>query len=115
VYRSFQERIRSPLKSVAGTLVVELDSGIEPQGGIPECVTTDIFPNEWLDRQENAYALSFSNRSVSNLILFDVWHHLEYPGAALQEFSRALMNGGLLILFEPAMSILGIRLRVTSP
>jgi hypothetical protein len=47
---------------------------------IPECVTTDIFPNPWLDRVENAYALNFADASVGNLILFDVFHHLEFPG-----------------------------------
>ena len=107
-YRSFQQRIAGKLTSIPGALVVELGSGIGSlKEVIPECVTTDIFPNEWLDRQENAYALSFADRSVSNLILFDVWHHLEYPGAALQEFSRVLVEGGRVILFEPAMSILG--------
>jgi len=50
---------------------------------IPDCVTTDLFPNPWLDRQENAYHLGFADGSVSNLILFDVWHHLRYPDQPL--------------------------------
>jgi SAM-dependent methyltransferase len=74
---------------------------------IPECVTTDLFPNPWLDRQENAYSLSFLDGSVSNLILFDVWHHLRYPGAALGEFRRVLAPGGRVIVFDPAMSLTG--------
>ena len=74
---------------------------------IPQCVTTDLFPNPWLDRQENCYQLSFADGSVSHLILFDVWHHLRYPGTALREFHRVLAPGGRLILFEPAASWVG--------
>jgi SAM-dependent methyltransferase len=70
-------------------------------------VTTDLFPNPWLDRRENAYRLSFADGSVSHLILFDVWHHLRYPGTALREFARVLAPGGRLILFEPAASWTG--------
>jgi SAM-dependent methyltransferase len=74
---------------------------------IPHCVTTDIFPNPWLDRQENAYGIGFENGSISNLILFDVWHHLAHPKTALAEFSRVVAPGGRLILFEPGMGWLG--------
>jgi len=41
------------------------------------------------------------------LILFDVWHHLQYPGEALREFSRVLAPGGKVLIFEPAMGVLG--------
>ena len=69
--------------------VVELGSGIgNIKEVIPKCLCTDLFPNPWLDYVENAYALSFGSASVSNLILFDVFHHLKYPGTALQEFHR---------------------------
>jgi SAM-dependent methyltransferase len=74
---------------------------------IPDCVTTDLFPNPWLDCQENAYRLSFADGAVSNLILFDVWHHLRYPGTALAEFRRVLAPGGRVIVFDPAVSLMG--------
>ena len=50
----------------------------------------DLFSNPWLDRRENCYAMNFADGSVSHLILFDVWHHLRYPGTALREFHRVL-------------------------
>jgi SAM-dependent methyltransferase len=74
---------------------------------IPDCVTSDLFPNPWLDRVESVYGLSFPDSSVSNLILFDVWHHLEHPANALAEARRVLVPGGKLILMEPSMSVLG--------
>ena len=70
-------------------------------------MTTDIFPNPWLDQQENAYALTFADSSLSNLILLDVFHHLIYPGTALNEFHRVLRVNGRVIILEPAMSLLG--------
>lgn len=108
VYNSFHEAIRRRLKYIPNKLIVELGSGIGSiKTVIPECVTTDIFSNPWLDRQENAYSLSFTNDSVGCLILFDVWHHLEYPGTAMREFWRVLVEGGRVILFEPAISVFG--------
>ena len=87
---------------------VELGSGMgNIKDHLPECVTTDLFPNPWLDRVENAYQLSFSDASVGHLILFDVWHHLEHPANALMEFRRVLVTHGRVILLEPAMSVLG--------
>ena len=73
---------------------------------LPECITTDLFPNPWLDRVENAQ-LSFYDSSVGHLTLFDVWHHLEYPANALAEFRRVLVPRGRVIILEPAMSVGG--------
>jgi SAM-dependent methyltransferase len=107
-YRRFHEEIRRRLAPGPG-LTVELGSGIGMiKETIPDCITTDLFPNPWVDQREDAYALSFADGTVSNLILFDVWHHLEYPGSAMAEFARVLAPKGRVILFEPAaLSLLG--------
>lgn len=108
VYRDFHQTIAARLNAALDGLTVEVGSGIGSiKEVIPQCITSDMFPNPWLDRQENAYRLSFADRSIANLILFDVWHHLEFPGTALAEFHRVLVPGGRLIVFEPAMSLLG--------
>ena len=51
--------------------------------------------------------LRLDTGAVSHLILFDVWHHLEYPGTALREFYRVLAERGKVIIFDPAMGVLG--------
>jgi len=108
VYRSFHRRIAARIDRSIPGLIVELGSGMGAiKEVIPDCMTTDLFQNPWLDRQENAYKLSFTDGSVSHLILFDVWHHLRYPGTALREFARVLAPGGRLILMEPATSWIG--------
>lgn len=108
IYREFHLLIAGNLSRNPGGIIVELGSGIgNIKEVIPDCVRTDLFPNPWIDQVENAYALSFEDESVSDLILFDVFHHLRYPGAALQEFRRVLKEGGHVIIFDPCISLLG--------
>ncbi len=108
VYRQFYRLIAAQIDPALPGPVVELGSGLGCiKEVIPSCVLTDLFPNPWLDRQENCYQLNFAAGEVSHLILFDVWHHLRFPGTALREFHRVLAPGGRLILFEPAASWVG--------
>lgn len=108
IYRGFHETIAGHLADRSLGAVVELGSGVaDITEVIPNCVRTDLFSNPWIDRVENAYDLSFGNESVSTLILFDVFHHLCYPGTALREFHRVLAPGGRVLIFEPCLSLLG--------
>lgn len=107
VYRGFYQRISRWLRAGTTGATLELGSGMgNIKEIIPHCITSDLFPNPWLDRVENAYALDFPDGGVANLILFDVFHHLQHPGAALAEMARAVQPGGRLILFEPGMGFL---------
>lgn len=109
IYLRFYKLIASEINPSLEGKVVELGSGIgNLKMVIPDVICTDIFKNPWIDQVENAYRLSFESNSVSNLILFDVWHHLKYPGTALEEFSRVLKPGGKVIIFEPAISLTGL-------
>ena len=109
IYKDFYKRISFYIKRDIEGVIAEIGSGIgNLKTVIPDCICTDIFDNPWIDRLENSYELSFSNNTVSNLILFDVFHHLEYPGSALDEFRRVLVPGGRLIIFDPAISLLGL-------
>jgi SAM-dependent methyltransferase len=108
VYSQFGREIAKRVDPTQPGLVVELGSGMgNIKEHLPDCITTDVFPNPWLDRVENAYALTFADGTVSHMILFDVWHHLQYPGPALREFYRVLTEHGKVIIFDPAMGLLG--------
>lgn len=109
IYGDFHSRMAEQLSGLTQGLTVELGSGIgNIREVIPDCIRTDLFDNPWIDQIENAYALSFLSASVANLLLMDVFHHLQYPGNALDEFYRVLMPGGRLIILEPSLSLLGL-------
>lgn len=108
IYLEFYKSIAVQINTGISGKIVELGSGIgNMKMVVPEVICTDIFNNPWIDQVENAYKLSFENKSVSNIILFDVFHHLKYPGTALNEFRRVLNENGRIIIFEPAMSAFG--------
>ncbi len=106
IYRSLHERIAKNLNPDLDGKIVELGSGIGNIAEvIPNCIRTDLFPNPWIDQIESAYKLSFADRTVSHIILFDVFHHLRYPSTAFKEFARVLIPGGRVIMCEPYISI----------
>ncbi len=108
IYGEWYERIRAALVSDLSGETVEIGSGLgKIKSHIPECITTDLVSMDGIDRVESAYELRFPSGSVANLVLIDVFHHLRYPGTALDEFARVLQPRGRLVLFEPAMSMLG--------
>ncbi len=108
VYWQFGREIAKRVDHTQPGLVVELGSGMGYiKEHLPDCITSDLFPNPWLDQVEDAYDLTFAAGSVSHMILFDVWHHLEYPGMALRECYRVLTEHGKVIIFDPAMGVLG--------
>lgn len=109
IYKGFYNLILKWVRKDLEGETVELGSGIGNFKSVyPKCIATDIFPNPWIDQVESAYQLSFESNSVSNLIMFDVFHHLAYPGSALKEAGRVLVKEGRVVIFEPYISLLGL-------
>ncbi|MEI7731826.1 MAG: class I SAM-dependent methyltransferase [Verrucomicrobiota bacterium] len=105
IYAGFYRRIVSLIDQRIPGKIVEIGSGIgNLKTHLPGAITTDLFPNPWLDLVCDAYELPFADGAVSHLVAFDVFHHLEAPNAFLKEAHRALCPGGRIILFEPFIS-----------
>lgn len=105
IYGRFYQRILAVIDPQQPERVVEIGSGIgNLKAHLPQALCTDLFPNPWLDLVCDGYELPFLNGSVSHLVLFDVFHHLQAPKAFLKEARRVLGRSGRLILFEPYIS-----------
>src|SRR4051812_7724822 len=106
IYRRFYERIIAQVDRTVPGRVVEIGSGIgNLREHFPNAIATDLFANPWLDLVCDGYELPFKTGTLSHLILFDVFHHLEAPFAFLKEAHRALGRGGRLIIFDPYISL----------
>jgi SAM-dependent methyltransferase len=105
IYGEFYYRILRLIRHETAGQIVEIGSGIgNLKSHLPAAISTDLFPNQWLDLVCDGYELPFVSGSLSHLILVDVFHHLERPTAFLKEARRVLVSGGRLVLLEPYIS-----------
>ncbi|MDE0779563.1 MAG: class I SAM-dependent methyltransferase [Alphaproteobacteria bacterium] len=70
----------------------------------PDTISTDIVAAPWLDAVADASRLPFADGVISNIVLFDVLHHIEFPVQFLDEAARVLRPGGRIIFSEPAIT-----------
>ena len=73
----------------------------------PEVIATDIGPSEWTSVVCDGCRLPFRDRSIGNVVLIDVFHHLGDPMGMLSGAARALRPGGRIVMLEPWTSALG--------
>lgn len=84
---------------------MEIGSGIgNLKARFPQTISTDLFPNPWLDLVCDGYEMPFADKSVSHFVLVDVFHHLRAPKAFLREARRVLVPDGRVIVFDPCIS-----------
>jgi SAM-dependent methyltransferase len=70
----------------------------------PDVVSSDIQVAPWLDIACDAHRLPFAPAAFSNVVLFDVLHHLARPRLFFEEAQRVLKSNGRIVLVEPAMT-----------
>lgn len=105
IYALFYNQIAKLINPAIKGKIVEIGSGIgNLKSAIPDTICTDLFPNPWIDLVCNAYSMPFENNSVSHLVLFDVFHHLERPNAFFKEARRVITHDGRIIIFDPYIS-----------
>lgn len=96
-------RRMAALRASGPTLEIGGGSGIFKEFA-PDTLSTDILPAPWLDLVADAQTLPFKDASFSNIVMFDVLHHIEYPRKFIAEASRTLRPGGRVIMVEPGIS-----------
>ncbi len=70
----------------------------------PHVVSTDVLFAPWLDSTCDAQALPFKDAAFDNMVMIDVFHHLERPTVFLREALRVLKPGGRLVMLEPLIT-----------
>lgn len=107
IYAEFYERIIQLIDPTLAGPVVEIGSGIgNLKSHFPTAISTDLFPNPWLDLIFDGYEMPFEDGSISHLVMVDVFHHLRAPRAFLKEARRVLSPSGRVIMLEPYISLL---------
>lgn len=102
IYDDFYRRIAD---KCAPGLTIEIGSGIGSlKERIANVVTTDVQFAPWLDCVADAQNLPFQSGTVTNIVMVDVLHHIEFPAIFFREADRVLRPGGRVIMVEPAIT-----------
>lgn len=104
LYGEWYEEIGARLSDSAGP-TIELGAGIGRfKARFPFAVATDIERTPWADDVADAEALPYEDRSVANLVLIDVFHHIPRPARFFDEARRVLAPGGRVLILDPYCS-----------
>jgi len=104
IYQEWYGLIRAELGSSTGT-VLELGSGAGfLDEFIPNLIKTEVFYLADMDAILDAGKLPFKDKSISAIVMSDVFHHLSKPRDFLNEVIRVLSKGGKVVMIEPWVS-----------
>lgn len=103
LYNDIFERVAG---NIVDGAVLEIGGGI---GNLKEkvgrLISSDIQFAPWLDLVADGQNLPFRDHSMSNIVMVDVLHHVEYPSLLFREASRVLRAGGRIVMVEPGISL----------
>jgi SAM-dependent methyltransferase len=107
VYTQMYTKIARWIDPAIAGRIVEVGSGIGNFGEFrSDVLLTDQSIQPWIDLTCNAYRLPFRRRSLSHIVMVDVFHHLSAPRAFLDSAGDALADGGRIIVLEPYISLM---------
>lgn len=107
IYNDYFEIIKKNLTINPKGGILEIGSSGFIKEIVPQCKTSNLEKNDPLiDLEENVYSLNIERNTISNLVLIDIFHHIEFPKLALKNMYEALLTGGRIIMIEPAMGLL---------
>lgn len=107
LYTEWYQQFINGCRSVGKGKYLEIGSG----GGFlkdvfPEVVTSDILDLPVVDQVFSAEQLPFQENELGCIMMLNVFHHIPKPYLFLKEAERTLIEGGKIILIEPANSLL---------
>ena len=102
IYFDWYEMITAWLKK-GETLVVGSGTGNFKEY-YPNCISTDIISNPWIDIAADATKMPLRAGTIKNIVCIDLIHHLENPKIFFKEAVRILQKDGRLLVIEPHIS-----------
>ena len=104
--RAIYDDLYQKIENVALTGdTLEIGGGIgNLQIGGGRVIKSDIQHSVGVDVVADAQNLPFENKVFSNIVLFDVLHHLQCPLLFFAEAQRVLKPGGRVIMMEPGIT-----------
>jgi len=103
IYESFYQKIHENCNERGKTLEIGSASG-KSKNSFKNIILSDVLFTHHSDTVCDAHFLPFQNKSFSNIIAIDTFHHLQNPLIFLREASRILTNGGRIVLIEPLVT-----------
>lgn len=102
VYQDYYRRIAD--MCVPGE-TIEIGGGIgQLKGFIPSAWSSDIQHSPMVDIVADAQKLPFRSGGISNIVMLDVLHHIEFPTLFFKEAVRVLRPGGRCVMVEPGIT-----------
>lgn len=104
LYGGWFEAVRREMSGVRAP-ALEVGGGIgKLKEFVPGLITLDLAPTKWSDMAGDAQELPVKDQSLSNVVAFDVLHHLPRPARFLREAERVLKPGGRVVIMDPYAS-----------
>ena len=105
IYKEWYAMLLKETKDCPEGILLEIGSG----GGFlkevePSVVTSDILDLPVVDKVFNAEQMPFEDKTLSAIVMVNVFHHIPDVRKFLKESSRVLKKGGKIVMVEPANS-----------
>lgn len=100
VYQSWIEKMRPFLFNEGLLLEVGSGSGLL-RDFIPQAILSEVIDLPWIDRVVDCMHIPFNENELSDIMSFDLLHHLAQPHSFLKEVGRVLKPGGRALFIEP--------------
>lgn len=96
------QNVNSSLMKDLDAPSIELGAGVAlGREWLPELIYSDLVINDFLDTEVDAQKIPFDDKSVSNFVLVNAFHHIPDVGRFLSEAERSLVPGGRIVMVEP--------------